>query len=58
VRKYNEYYINGRYYDPMLGRFLDADTPENLFSNANILGGLDGNGIFVDNMVNANVSRL
>ena len=44
------YYVNGRYYDPQMGHFVDADTPENLWSSAYVLNALDRNAITCDNL--------
>ncbi len=33
------YYLNSRYYDPELGRFINADEPTNLFMTAGTPGG-------------------
>jgi RHS repeat-associated protein len=33
------YYLNSRYYDPETGRFINADDPTMLLSNAGIVGG-------------------
>ena len=46
------YYVNGRYYNPELGKFMDADNPENLLAVAFMLNSLDRNGVTVDNLVN------
>ena len=47
-------YTDGRtrYYDPVLMMYLDAETPENVFGNLNIINGLDRNAITVDNNIN------
>ena len=47
------YYVNGRYYNPELGKFMDADNPENLLAVAYMLNSLDRNAVTVDNLVNA-----
>ena len=33
------YYLQSRYYDPEVGRFLNADEPTNLFYTADVVGG-------------------
>jgi len=47
------YYINGRYYDSVIGHYVDADDVENLISNAFTLNALDRNGVTVDNILSA-----
>jgi len=45
------YYIDGRYYDPSIGQYIDADLPENLLLNAALINGLNRYGITVDNAI-------
>jgi len=33
------YYLQSRYYDPQIGRFISADDPTALFDTANTMGG-------------------
>ena len=47
------YYINGRYYDPTLGHYLDADDVESLLPSAFTLFALDRNAVTVDNILSA-----
>lgn len=41
------YYIDGRYYDPAIGQYIDADLPENLLLNAGLINGLNRYGITI-----------
>ncbi len=48
----NLYYIRGRYYDPRIMQYIDADTPENIFSALmGVLNGLDRNAVVCNNIV-------
>lgn len=45
------YYVDGRYYDPNICQYIDADAPENLLFNSAVINGLNRYGITVDNAV-------
>ena len=47
----NLYYVNGRYYDPCMGHFVDTDTPENLLFSASTINALDRNAISFYNTI-------
>ena len=48
----NLYYIRGRYYDPRIMQYIDADTPENIFSALmGVLNGLDRNAVVCNNIL-------
>ncbi len=50
--EYGHYYIEGRYYDPFEGRYIDAEPIENTFGNAEQINGLDRHSATYDNIHN------
>ncbi len=47
------YYINGRYYDPEVGQYLDCQDIENILAGSKTINGLNRNAISVDNPISA-----
>ncbi|MCH5163688.1 MAG: hypothetical protein J1F36_01580 [Clostridiales bacterium] len=50
------YYINGRWYDPEIMQYLNADSPENIIALANVLNSLDRNAITVANIISFDIN--
>jgi len=54
----NLYYVQGRYYNPKSGSYLNADNPTRLLDNAYILNGLDRHAATLDNLVSKEINLL
>ena len=52
------YYVQGRYYNPKSGSYLNADNPTRLLDNAYILNGLDRHAATLDNLVSKEINLL